>query len=30
MTPDQIHFGQAETLYAERQETLDAAFLTTP
>jgi transposase InsO family protein len=30
MTPDQIHFGQAETVYAARQATLDLAFLTTP
>jgi len=30
MTPDQIHFGQAETVYAARQATLDAAFISTP
>ena len=30
MTPDQIHFGQAETVYAARQSTLNAAFLSTP
>jgi transposase InsO family protein len=30
MTPDQIHFGQAETVYAARQSTLNAAFLNTP
>jgi len=30
MTPDQIHFGQAETVYAARQATLNAAYLTTP
>jgi putative transposase len=30
MTPDQIHFGQAEAVYAARQETLDAAFQKTP
>jgi len=30
MTPDQIHFGQAETVYAARQAILDVAFLTTP
>ena len=30
MTPDQIHFGQAQEIYAARQATLDAAFLTTP
>ena len=30
MTPDQIHFGQAEALYAARQATLDAAFLGKP
>jgi len=30
MTPDQVHFGQAGTIYAARQEILDAAFLSTP
>jgi len=30
MTPDQIHFGQADAIYAARQATLDAAFLSTP
>jgi putative transposase len=30
MTPDQIHFGQADDIYAARQATLDAAFLSTP
>lgn len=30
MTPDQIHFGQAEAIYAARQDTLDTAFLSTP
>ena len=30
MTPDQIHFGQACTSHAARQNTLDAAFLSTP
>jgi len=30
MTPDQIHFGQAEAVYAARQATLDAAFISTP
>ena len=30
MTPDQIHFGQADALYVARQATLDAAFLNTP
>jgi hypothetical protein len=30
MTPDQIHFGQAETVYAARQATLDAAYMTNP
>ena len=30
MTPDQIHFGQAEAVYAVRQATLDAAYMTTP
>ena len=30
MTPDQNHFGQTGALYAARQATLDAAFLSTP
>jgi hypothetical protein len=30
MTPDQVHFGQAEAIYAARQETLDTAFISTP
>jgi transposase InsO family protein len=30
MTPDQIHFGQADTIHAVRQTALDAAFLSTP
>lgn len=30
MTPDQVHFGQADVLSAARQATLDAAFLCTP
>ena len=30
MTPDQIHFGQADTVHAARQIALDAAFLSTP
>ena len=30
MTPDQIHFGQADIIYASRQTTLDTAFLSTP
>jgi transposase InsO family protein len=30
ITPDQIHFGQAEAIQAARQATLDAAFLSTP
>jgi hypothetical protein len=30
MTPDQIHFGQAQDIYTARQATLDAAFLATP
>lgn len=30
MTPDQIHFGQAETIDAARHATLTAAFLSTP
>ena len=30
MTPDQIHFGQADTIHAARQIALDAAFPSTP
>jgi putative transposase len=30
MTPDQMHFGQADAIYAARQVTLDTAFLTSP
>jgi putative transposase len=30
MTPDQMHFGQADAIYAARQATLDTAFLTSP
>jgi len=30
MTPDHIHFGQAETIHAARHTALDAAFLSTP
>jgi len=30
MTPDQIHFGQADTIPAARQTVLDAAFPSTP
>lgn len=30
MTPDQIHFGQAEAIHAARQATLDAAYRGTP
>ena len=30
MTPDQLHFGQADAIHAARQTTLDAAFLSTP
>ncbi len=30
MTPDQIHFGQADTIHAARQIALDADFLSTP
>ena len=26
MTPDQVHFGQADAVYAARQDTLDRAF----
>ena len=30
MTPDQIHFGQADTIHAARQAALDAALPSTP
>ena len=30
MTPDQIHFGQADTIHAARQIAFDAAFLSMP
>lgn len=30
MTPDQIHFGQAEAIHTARQATLDAAYQGTP
>ena len=30
MTPDQIHFGQADAIHAARQAALDAAFPSTP
>jgi transposase InsO family protein len=30
MTPDQVHYGQAETIYAARQSTLNAAFAAYP
>jgi putative transposase len=30
MTPDQIHFGQANAIHAARQTALDAAFLRSP
>ena len=30
MTPDPIHFGQADTIHAARQTALDAAFPSTP
>ena len=30
MTPDKIHFGQDDAIYAVRQNALDAAFLSTP
>lgn len=30
MTPDQMHFGQAEEIYAARQDTLNTAFRNTP
>jgi putative transposase len=30
MTPDQVHYGQANAVYAARQETLDQAFRDNP
>ena len=30
MTPDQVHYGQADAVHAARQETLDKAFRDTP
>ena len=27
MTPDQVHFGQADAVYATKQNTFDRAFL---
>ena len=30
MTPDQVHYGQADAIHAARQVTLDAAFNKTP
>jgi putative transposase len=30
MTPDQVHYGQADEVYAARQKTLDAAFQSNP
>jgi len=30
MTPDQVHYGQADAIYAARQQTLDQAFSTNP
>jgi putative transposase len=30
MTPDQVHYGQVEAVYAERQKILDTAFQTNP
>jgi putative transposase len=30
MTPDQVHYGQADAVYAARQEILDKAFRTNP
>jgi putative transposase len=30
MTPDQVHYGQADAVYAARQTTLDRAFRTNP
>ena len=30
MTPDQVHYGQAEQVYDARQKILDRAFVATP
>ena len=30
MTPDQVHYGQADDVHAARQRTLDRAFSTNP
>ena len=30
MTPDQVHYGQAELVHASRQKTLDHAFRANP
>lgn len=30
MTPDQVHYGQADAIHAARQVTLDAAFNKNP
>ncbi len=30
MTPDQVHYGQADAVHAARQNTLDDAFQTNP
>jgi len=30
MTPDQVHYGQADAVHAARQHTLDQAFRETP
>jgi putative transposase len=30
MTPDQVHYGQADEVYAARQKTLDVAFQSNP
>ncbi len=30
MTPDQVHHGQADAVYAARQETLDRVFRSNP
>ena len=30
MTPNQVHFGQADEVYAQRQETLKIAFDANP
>jgi putative transposase len=30
MTPDQVHYGQADEVYAARQKILDVAFQSNP